>query len=106
MDKPIGSYKYHKTCDLKRCEAHFKTNYKKKRFCQDDHRIEYHKIKLKKLKSLLERLEKTEKELKRARQKSKAAFSRATKEAQNLAALISSIKGGEIPTEKKKESNG
>jgi len=39
--KLVKEKKYSRICDLKRCQAKFKTNYRNQRFCRTDHQQEY-----------------------------------------------------------------
>lgn len=106
MDKPVKGYKYQKDCQLSRCGKRFGTNRKWQDFCEDSHRVEYHLKELKDIRSLFRRLEKLEAQQKKDYKRLDEAFKKAAEECQKLAALLSSKKGGEGVTEKKKESNG
>ena len=95
MDTPIQSYKYQRKCRLARCRADFGTNRKKHFFCIDTHRIEHHEVKRKRIVNLQQRLRRSEKELQRIIKLLTEAINRAAHEAQSLAALRISIKGGD-----------
>ena len=94
MDDPLESYSYHRNCSLETCKKLFGTNYKRKEFCKDTHRIIYHEMKRRKTALLFKRMSKLERDLKKLYMEIDKAMKKAVKEAGRMAVFLSPKKGG------------
>ena len=102
MDAPLESYKYHRNCSLETCKKLFGTNYKRKEFCKDSHRIIFHDMKRRKTSILYKRMAKLERDLKKLAMEIDQSMKKAVKETGRLTVFLSPKKGGDHKAEKKK----
>lgn len=103
MNKSISQYKYHRNCLLETCKKLFGTNYKRKEFCKDTHRIIYHEVKRRKRSVLYKRMMALEMSLKQAARELDQAMTKAVRNTGRMADLLSPKKGGNNNDKSKKQ---